>query len=157
MLWLVTAFNVLEKLLSTKDWRYSCLWKFQKEDSFLRRVKYIPKDDCSILLNISIKQPLPQCSLGTVTLEVGRIKACPFHSERRPSQSSQVGSCGFHQGDAFHMQRELRDGPDWVCAGWCTQAWRLTVYQSTNVQSLRWGRAGDESGQVSKVQLLSRL
>ncbi|XP_021108511.1 multiple PDZ domain protein isoform X3 [Heterocephalus glaber] len=37
-----------------------------------------------------LKQPLPQCSLGTVTLEVGRIKAGPFHSERRPSQSSQV-------------------------------------------------------------------
>ncbi|XP_062936329.1 multiple PDZ domain protein isoform X2 [Cynocephalus volans] len=33
---------------------------------------------------------LLKCSLGTVTLEVGRIKASPFHSERRPSQSSQV-------------------------------------------------------------------
>ncbi|XP_036035556.1 multiple PDZ domain protein isoform X9 [Onychomys torridus] len=33
---------------------------------------------------------LLKCSLGTVTLEVGRIKAGPFHSERRPSQSSQV-------------------------------------------------------------------
>ncbi|XP_073084618.1 multiple PDZ domain protein isoform X12 [Manis javanica] len=33
---------------------------------------------------------LLKCSLGTVTLEVGRIKACPFHSERRPSQSSQM-------------------------------------------------------------------
>ncbi|KAH0628323.1 hypothetical protein JD844_009312 [Phrynosoma platyrhinos] len=30
------------------------------------------------------------CSLGTVRLEVGRIKAGPFHSERRTSQSSQV-------------------------------------------------------------------
>ncbi|XP_051019673.1 multiple PDZ domain protein isoform X2 [Acomys russatus] len=33
---------------------------------------------------------LLKCSLGTVTLEVGRIKSGPFHSERRPSQSSQV-------------------------------------------------------------------
>nr|XP_021531600.1 multiple PDZ domain protein isoform X2 [Aotus nancymaae] len=33
---------------------------------------------------------LLKCSLGTVTLEVGRIKAGAFHSERRPSQSSQV-------------------------------------------------------------------
>ncbi|XP_050013381.1 multiple PDZ domain protein isoform X3 [Alexandromys fortis] len=33
---------------------------------------------------------LLKCSLGTVTLEVGRVKAGPFHSERRPSQSSQV-------------------------------------------------------------------
>uniref|UniRef100_G3TKC2 Multiple PDZ domain protein n=1 Tax=Loxodonta africana TaxID=9785 RepID=G3TKC2_LOXAF len=33
---------------------------------------------------------LLKCSLGTVTLEVGRIKTGPFHSERRPSQSSQV-------------------------------------------------------------------
>ncbi|XP_069332590.1 multiple PDZ domain protein isoform X5 [Eulemur rufifrons] len=33
---------------------------------------------------------LLKCSLGTVSLEVGRIKAGPFHSERRPSQSSQV-------------------------------------------------------------------
>ncbi|XP_077004296.1 multiple PDZ domain protein isoform X2 [Tamandua tetradactyla] len=33
---------------------------------------------------------LLKCSLGTVTLEVGRIKAGPFHSERSPSQSSQV-------------------------------------------------------------------
>ncbi|XP_053428500.1 multiple PDZ domain protein isoform X3 [Nycticebus coucang] len=33
---------------------------------------------------------LLKCSLGTVTLEIGRIKAGPFHSERRPSQSSQV-------------------------------------------------------------------
>ncbi|XP_037058590.1 multiple PDZ domain protein isoform X15 [Peromyscus leucopus] len=33
---------------------------------------------------------LLKCSLGTVTLEVGRIKAGSFHSERRPSQSSQV-------------------------------------------------------------------
>ncbi|XP_072584397.1 multiple PDZ domain protein isoform X18 [Vulpes vulpes] len=33
---------------------------------------------------------LLKCSLGTVTLEVGRIKASPFHSERRPSQSSQM-------------------------------------------------------------------
>ncbi|XP_054843001.1 multiple PDZ domain protein [Eublepharis macularius] len=38
---------------------------------------------------------LLKCSLGTVRLEVGRIKAGPFHSERRTSQSSQVseGSC----------------------------------------------------------------
>ncbi|XP_069482171.1 multiple PDZ domain protein isoform X4 [Ambystoma mexicanum] len=33
---------------------------------------------------------LLKCSLGTVTLEVGRIKAGPFHSERRTSQSSQA-------------------------------------------------------------------
>ncbi|NXC70632.1 MPDZ protein, partial [Anhinga anhinga] len=33
---------------------------------------------------------LLKCSLGTVRLEVGRIKAGPFHSERRLSQSSQV-------------------------------------------------------------------
>ncbi|XP_070446263.1 multiple PDZ domain protein isoform X8 [Equus przewalskii] len=33
---------------------------------------------------------LLKCSLGTVTLEVGRMKAGPFHSERRPSQSSQM-------------------------------------------------------------------
>lgn len=33
---------------------------------------------------------LLKCSLGTVTLEVGRIKASPFQSERRPSQSSQM-------------------------------------------------------------------
>ncbi|XP_075802782.1 multiple PDZ domain protein isoform X12 [Microtus pennsylvanicus] len=33
---------------------------------------------------------LLKCSLGTVTLEVGRVKAGPFHSERRPSHSSQV-------------------------------------------------------------------
>nr|AAL37373.1 multiple PDZ domain protein [Mus musculus]AAL37375.1 multiple PDZ domain protein [Mus musculus]AAL37378.1 multiple PDZ domain protein [Mus musculus]AAL37379.1 multiple PDZ domain protein [Mus musculus]AAL37386.1 multiple PDZ domain protein [Mus musculus] len=33
---------------------------------------------------------LLKCSLGAVTLEVGRVKAAPFHSERRPSQSSQV-------------------------------------------------------------------
>ncbi|XP_054544718.1 multiple PDZ domain protein isoform X2 [Talpa occidentalis] len=33
---------------------------------------------------------LLKCSLGTVTLEVGRIKAAPFHSERRPSQISQM-------------------------------------------------------------------
>uniref|UniRef100_A0A2R9A6J9 Multiple PDZ domain protein n=1 Tax=Pan paniscus TaxID=9597 RepID=A0A2R9A6J9_PANPA len=39
---------------------------------------------------------LLKCSLGTVTLEVGRIKAGPFHSERRPSQSSQVGSFFLH-------------------------------------------------------------
>ncbi|XP_063770117.1 multiple PDZ domain protein isoform X4 [Pseudophryne corroboree] len=33
---------------------------------------------------------LLKCSLGTVNLEVGRIKAGPFHSERRTSQGSQV-------------------------------------------------------------------
>ncbi|KAM6471085.1 multiple PDZ domain protein isoform 3-T5 [Liasis olivaceus] len=33
---------------------------------------------------------LLKCSLGVVKLEVGRIKASPFHSERRMSQSSQV-------------------------------------------------------------------
>lgn len=33
---------------------------------------------------------LLKCSLGTVTLEVGRIKAAPFHSERRSSQVSQM-------------------------------------------------------------------
>ncbi|XP_078532022.1 multiple PDZ domain protein isoform X5 [Lissotriton helveticus] len=33
---------------------------------------------------------LLKCSLGTVRLEVGRIKAGPFHSERRTSQSSQA-------------------------------------------------------------------
>ncbi|KAL8203143.1 UNVERIFIED_CONTAM: hypothetical protein K2H54_041896, partial [Gekko kuhli] len=33
---------------------------------------------------------LLKCSLGTVRLEVGRIKAGPFHSERRTSQSSQI-------------------------------------------------------------------
>uniref|UniRef100_A0A452UZX1 Multiple PDZ domain protein n=1 Tax=Ursus maritimus TaxID=29073 RepID=A0A452UZX1_URSMA len=47
---------------------------------------------------------LLKCSLGTVTLEVGRIKAGPFHSERRPSQSSQVGSCGVRQGEASASQ-----------------------------------------------------
>uniref|UniRef100_A0A8B9GSH0 Multiple PDZ domain protein n=1 Tax=Amazona collaria TaxID=241587 RepID=A0A8B9GSH0_9PSIT len=36
---------------------------------------------------------LLKCSLGMVRLEVGRIKAGPFHSERRTSQSSQV--CNF--------------------------------------------------------------
>uniref|UniRef100_A0A8C3VMJ5 Multiple PDZ domain crumbs cell polarity complex component n=1 Tax=Catharus ustulatus TaxID=91951 RepID=A0A8C3VMJ5_CATUS len=35
---------------------------------------------------------LLKCSLGTVRLEVGRIKAGPFHSERRTSQSSQVSA-----------------------------------------------------------------
>lgn len=38
----------------------------------------------------SFTNHLHQCSLGAVTLEVGRVKAAPFHSERRPSQSSQV-------------------------------------------------------------------
>ncbi|XP_056661393.1 multiple PDZ domain protein isoform X36 [Monodelphis domestica] len=33
---------------------------------------------------------LLKCSLGTVRLEVGRIKTGPFHSERRTSQSSQM-------------------------------------------------------------------
>ncbi|KAG8595537.1 hypothetical protein GDO81_001550 [Engystomops pustulosus] len=33
---------------------------------------------------------LLKCSLGTVKLEVGRIKTGPFHSERRTSQGSQV-------------------------------------------------------------------
>ncbi|XP_043917171.1 multiple PDZ domain protein isoform X3 [Protopterus annectens] len=33
---------------------------------------------------------LLKCSQGAVTLEVGRLKAGPFHSERRTSQSSQV-------------------------------------------------------------------
>ncbi|OCU01022.1 multiple PDZ domain protein isoform X3 [Xenopus laevis] len=33
---------------------------------------------------------LLKCSLGTVKLEVGRVKTGPFHSERRTSQSSQV-------------------------------------------------------------------
>ncbi|KAM8960306.1 multiple PDZ domain protein [Pelodytes ibericus] len=33
---------------------------------------------------------LLKCSLGTVKLEVGRIKAGPFHSERRTSQGSHV-------------------------------------------------------------------
>jgi hypothetical protein len=57
-----------------------------------------------------IKQLFPQCSLGTVTLEVGRIKAGPFHSERRPSQSSQVGSCEIHQGDQFRcLVEESKD------------------------------------------------
>ncbi|MEJ1282801.1 multiple PDZ domain protein [Cricetulus griseus] len=45
--------------------------------------------DLSSLTNVYHLE-LPKCSLGTVTLEVGRIKAGPFHSERRPSQSSQV-------------------------------------------------------------------
>lgn len=56
----------------------------------------------ALYLNISINPLLPQCSLGTVTLEVGRIKAGPFHSERRPSQSSQVGSSEIHLGHADH-------------------------------------------------------
>ncbi|KAM9094648.1 multiple PDZ domain protein isoform X18 [Sarcophilus harrisii] len=37
-----------------------------------------------------LKCSVLQCSLGTVRLEVGRIKAGPFHSERRTSQSSQM-------------------------------------------------------------------
>ncbi|XP_036116680.1 multiple PDZ domain protein isoform X1 [Molossus molossus] len=36
---------------------------------------------------------LLKCSLGTVTLEVGRIKAGSFPAERRPSQSSQLSEC----------------------------------------------------------------
>lgn len=34
-----------------------------------------------------------RCS-GPITLEVGRFKAGPFHSERRLSESSQVGNVG---------------------------------------------------------------
>ncbi|XP_036593741.1 multiple PDZ domain protein isoform X10 [Trichosurus vulpecula] len=37
-----------------------------------------------------LKCSVLQCSLGTVRLEVGRIKTGPFHSERRTSQSSQM-------------------------------------------------------------------
>ncbi|XP_029461410.1 multiple PDZ domain protein isoform X2 [Rhinatrema bivittatum] len=38
---------------------------------------------------------LLKCSLGTVKLDVGRIKAGPFHSQRRTSQNSQVSEeCG---------------------------------------------------------------
>uniref|UniRef100_A0A2K6MPR4 Multiple PDZ domain protein n=1 Tax=Rhinopithecus bieti TaxID=61621 RepID=A0A2K6MPR4_RHIBE len=48
---------------------------------------------------------LLKCSLGTVTLEVGRIKAGPFHSERRPSQSSQVGSFFLHFIFALPLRR----------------------------------------------------
>ncbi|KAM9330677.1 multiple PDZ domain protein-like [Gastrophryne carolinensis] len=37
---------------------------------------------------------LLKCSLGTVKLEVGRIKTGPFHSERRTSQSSHISDGG---------------------------------------------------------------
>lgn len=85
------------------------------------RVKCASVTTVACYLNISVKL-LPQCSLGTVTLEVGRIKASPFHSERRPSQSSQVGSCGIHQGDAVHMPKGTQRGPWWwVCLGSWTQ------------------------------------
>ncbi|XP_015201288.1 multiple PDZ domain protein isoform X4 [Lepisosteus oculatus] len=37
---------------------------------------------------------LLKCCIGTITLEVGRYKAGPFHSERRLSHSSQVSETG---------------------------------------------------------------
>lgn len=91
----------------------------------------------ALYLNISINLLLPQCSLGTVTLEVGRIKAGPFHSERRPSQSSQVGSSGMHLGNAGHRPKGTQR---WSClwAGsrsW-TQAW-LSATGHSEAQSLR--------------------
>ncbi|XP_015135610.2 multiple PDZ domain protein isoform X14 [Gallus gallus] len=50
-------------------------------------VRNTNQEAVAALLKVSRKQ---ECSLGTVRLEVGRIKAGPFHSERRTSQSSQV-------------------------------------------------------------------
>ncbi|XP_053555962.1 multiple PDZ domain protein [Bombina bombina] len=76
---------------------------------------------------------LLKCSLGTVNLEIGRIKAGPFHSERRTSQGSQVSeesgsltsfsassqpdplSTGFKKNDASEIQGlrtvEIKKGP----------------------------------------------
>ncbi|ERE83920.1 multiple PDZ domain protein-like isoform 1 [Cricetulus griseus] len=71
---------------------------------------------------------LLKCSLGTVTLEVGRIKAGPFHSERRPSQSSQVGRCGVYEQNQSTCEEELRDVPT-VCPALQTQ-----VQPSRNVE-----------------------
>uniref|UniRef100_A0A8V5HD78 Multiple PDZ domain protein n=1 Tax=Melopsittacus undulatus TaxID=13146 RepID=A0A8V5HD78_MELUD len=46
---------------------------------------------------------LLKCSLGMVRLEVGRIKAGPFHSERRTSQSSQVCNCSVWKKQHFNL------------------------------------------------------
>uniref|UniRef100_A0A8C4UEY5 Multiple PDZ domain crumbs cell polarity complex component n=1 Tax=Falco tinnunculus TaxID=100819 RepID=A0A8C4UEY5_FALTI len=60
---------------------------------------------------------LLKCSLGMVRLEVGRIKAGPFHSERRTSQSSQVLTFFFliHLTAASEIQGlrtvEIKKGP----------------------------------------------
>uniref|UniRef100_A0A8C6JX13 Multiple PDZ domain protein n=1 Tax=Melopsittacus undulatus TaxID=13146 RepID=A0A8C6JX13_MELUD len=47
---------------------------------------------------------LLKCSLGMVRLEVGRIKAGPFHSERRTSQSSQVCNCSVWKKQQLNMK-----------------------------------------------------
>jgi len=84
-------------------------------------------------------------------LEVGRVKTGPFHSERRPSQSSQVRSCGIHQGDAVHRPKGVQRWPFLsVCPRSCMQAWQHGI--AARVQSLR-----DGNGQASKVKLLSSL
>uniref|UniRef100_W5N6S3 Multiple PDZ domain protein n=1 Tax=Lepisosteus oculatus TaxID=7918 RepID=W5N6S3_LEPOC len=67
---------------------------------------------------------LLKCCIGTITLEVGRYKAGPFHSERRLSHSSQVSetgsfgasSClsgsGSGLGDNFESRRKSLDCSD---------------------------------------------
>uniref|UniRef100_A0A8C3LQ88 Multiple PDZ domain protein n=1 Tax=Chrysolophus pictus TaxID=9089 RepID=A0A8C3LQ88_CHRPC len=59
---------------------------------------------------------LLKCSLGTVRLEVGRIKAGPFHSERRTSQSSQVSE-GSGSLSSFSIPASASSAPEVLESG----------------------------------------
>ncbi|XP_031449053.1 multiple PDZ domain protein isoform X2 [Phasianus colchicus] len=72
---------------------------------------------------------LLKCSLGTVRLEVGRIKAGPFHSERRTSQSSQVSE-GSGSLSSFSIPASASTAPEVLESG-------LKKNTASEIQGLR--------------------
>ncbi|XP_058480177.1 multiple PDZ domain protein isoform X4 [Solea solea] len=60
---------------------------------------------------------LLKCCVGPITMEVGRFKAGPFHSERRLSQSSQVSETGSSKVASLSCldSANLPGNPDKIC------------------------------------------
>ncbi|XP_063177554.1 multiple PDZ domain protein isoform X23 [Chroicocephalus ridibundus] len=83
---------------------------------------------------------LLKCSLGTVRLEVGRIKAGPFHSERRTSQSSQVSE-GSGSLSSFSVPVSGSSAPEVFESGLKKNTSKvslvLSVFSTSEIQGLR--------------------
>lgn len=69
-----------------------------------------------------------QCSLGTVKLEVGRIKAGPFHSERRTSQGSHVSMRPITE-PLLHSATDDRHGSSVIVTTFPTKAKYISVWK----------------------------
>uniref|UniRef100_A0A8C6JZY0 Multiple PDZ domain protein n=1 Tax=Melopsittacus undulatus TaxID=13146 RepID=A0A8C6JZY0_MELUD len=95
---------------------------------------------------------LLKCSLGMVRLEVGRIKAGPFHSERRTSQSSQVSE-GSSSLSSFTFPVSGSSAPEVSESGLKKNASKVSLVLSGPTDSLGVSIAGGVGSPLGDVSI----